>query len=154
MERRRTFYILTEKSTVIERFPDEPEAAFVKRVAGREIFGHYLTTACNDCEADACTRGPGRGALEMLNVFTIERMCSPTACGKLHLEGGAEPSRYTLSFHTKEELLEFLDAMHHTWHADVTPDGSRLSRRSSRSSVWRKTRHPLGAELELLKCLL
>ena len=68
-----------------------------------------------------CTKGPGRGALEMRNVFTIERMCSPSASGKWHLEGGAEPSRYSLSFQTKTELVEFLDAMPRTWHADV-PD--------------------------------
>ena len=121
MKRRRTFFILTEKSTVIERFPDEPEEAFLKRIGDREIFGHYTTTACNDCEADACTKGPGRGALEMRNVFTIERMCSPSACGKWHLEGGAEPSRYSLSFQTKTELVEFLDTMPHDWR-DSVPD--------------------------------
>jgi len=121
MKRRRTFFIFTEKSTVIERLPDEPREAFLKRIGDREIFGHYTTTACSDCEEDACTKGPWRGALEMRNVFTIERMCSPSACGKWHLEGGAQSSHYSLSFHTKEELVEFLDAMPHTWRVNV-PD--------------------------------
>ena len=80
-----------------------------------------MATACDDCEADACTKGPGRGALEMRNVFTIERMCSPSAYGKWHLEGGAVPSRYSLSFQTKTELVEFLDAMPHDWR-DSVPD--------------------------------
>ena len=121
MKRRRTFFILTEKSAVIERFPDEPDEAFLKRIGDQEIFGHYTTTACNDCEEGTCTKGPGRGALEMRNVFTLERMCSPSARGKWQLEGGAEPSHYSLSFHTKEELLEFLDAMPHDWR-DSVPD--------------------------------
>jgi hypothetical protein len=119
MKRRRTFYILAGKGLVIERFAGESEEAFGERIGSREVVGHYTTTACNDCEKETCTKGPGRGALEMRNVFTIERMCDPAASGKWHVEGGAESSRYSLSFHTKEELVEFLDAMPHDWHGHV-----------------------------------
>jgi hypothetical protein len=119
MKRRRTFYILAGKGLVIERFAGESEEAFSERIGNGEVVGHYVTTACNDREEETCTKGPGCGALEMRNVFMIHRMCAPAAAGKWHLEGGAESSRYSLSFHTKEELVEFLDAMPHDWHDTV-----------------------------------
>ena len=121
MKRRRMFYILAGNGLVMERFTREPQKAFSERIVNGEIVGHYTTTACSDCEEETCTKGPGRGALEMRNVFTTERMCAPTASGKWHLEGGAESSHYSLSFYTKEELVEFLDALPHDWH-DTVPD--------------------------------
>ena len=112
---RRTFYILEGKGLVIERFVEESEEDFSERIGNREIIGHYVTTVCNDCEEGACTKGPGRGALEMRNAFSIERMCSPSTTGRWHLEGSANSSHYSLSFRTKEELAEFLDAMPRNW---------------------------------------
>lgn len=119
MKRRRTFFILAGKGLVMERFAGESEESFSERIGNQDVVGHYTTTACNDCEEETCAKGPGRGALEIRKAFTIKRMCDPCASGKWHLEGGANSSHYSLSFHTKEELVEFLDAMPHDWHDNV-----------------------------------
>lgn len=121
MERRRRFLVLAEKGGVIEYFEEESEEALRERIGSREVIRDYTTTACSDCDENSCTKGPGRGALEMRSLFTIERMCSPATSGKWLLAGGADPSRYSLSFQTKEDLVEFLDAMPHSWH-DYVPD--------------------------------
>ena len=104
---------------MIEHFPGEPEEVLRQRIGGREVVGLYGTTVCNDCDEASCTQDSGRPALEMINVFTIERMCDPATPGKWHLEGGTRSSNYSLTFQTKEELSESLEAMPRSWRAGI-----------------------------------
>jgi hypothetical protein len=132
MERRRIFSILAEEGGLIEHFPGESEQALLRRIGSREVIGHYTTTICNDCDEASCTQGPGRPALEMRNVFTIERMCDPATSGMWHLDGGARSSNYSLTFRTKEELVDFLEGMPRSWRADIPEERWGLAVASAR----------------------
>ena len=119
MERHRAFYVLAKKGGIIEHLTGEPEEALRKRIGNRMVIGRYTTTICNDCDENSCTQGPGWPALEMRNVFTIERMCNSVASGKWRLESGDRSFHYALSFQTKEELVQFLDEMPDSWHGNI-----------------------------------
>src|SRR5208282_416197 len=97
----------------------EPEEALRRRIGQREVIGSYTTTLCRDCDETSCTEGPGRSALEIRNVFTIERMCNPVASGEWRLKSAGRSFHYALSFRTKEELVCFLDEMPDSWHGNI-----------------------------------
>ena len=153
MEGQRVFFILAKKGGTVEHFPGEPDEALHRRIGSREVIGRYTTTICSDCDGSSCTRGQGRLALEMRNVFTIERMCDPISPGTWRIESGDRSFHYGSSFQTKEELVQFLDDMPDSWHGAVPEERWRLAVLSARQilnvprlRIVNKDSWPVGAK--------